>query len=129
MRDSLRAEMAAKGIREASSGKKADLAIARHVFLQEKVSVQQYTDWGYYSGAWPYSYGTYRMWAGAPRTFTDVRQYSEGTMILDFVDSRTGKLVFRGTGTAVATDPQANSKKIQKAVEKIVAALPVAQKP
>jgi len=28
----------------------------------------------------------------------DVMQYTEGTLILDFVDRRTHKLVFRGVG-------------------------------
>ena len=36
------------------------------------------------------------MWSGAPRTYTDVSNYTEGAMILDLVDTRTNKLVFRG---------------------------------
>ena len=33
------------------------------------------SDWGYgagYARAWPYRYGTYGVWSGAPRTYTDV---------------------------------------------------------
>jgi len=124
LRDALRTELAARGVAEATSGK-PDLAIVRHVFLDEKVSVQQYTDWGYgYSGGWPYGYGTYGVWAGAPRTYTDVNQYTEGTMILDVVDTRAKKLVFRGTGTAVVGGPESNADKIREAVRKMVAALP-----
>lgn len=120
----LRTELAARGIHEATSGK-ADLGIARHVFLQEKVSTRQYTDWGYgYGGAWPYRYGSYSMWAGAPQTYTDVTQYTEGTMILDFVDNHTRKLVFRGTGRAVVGGPDSNAEKIREAVARIVAGLP-----
>ena len=40
------------------------------------------TDWGYgagYARAWPYRYGTYGVWSGAPRTYTDVSNYTEGT--------------------------------------------------
>ena len=89
--------------------------------------MQQYTDWGYgYHGGWPYGYGYYNMWPGAPTTYTDVTQYHEGTMVLDFVDSHTKKLVFRGIGTAVVGGPEANAEKIQEAVEKMVAAYPVA---
>jgi len=99
--------------------------VVRHVFTQEKVSVQQYTDWGYgYHGGWPYSYGYYGFWAGAPRTYVDVNNYTEGTMILDFVDTRTRKLVFRGTGRAVVGGPESNARKIAEAVEKIVAKFP-----
>jgi len=124
LREALRSELGARGIREATTGK-ADLAVARHVFLNEKVSVQQYTDWGYtYPGAWPYGYGSYSMWAGAPQTYTDVSQYTEGTMILDFVDTRTKKLVFRGTATAVVDGPESNAVKIREAVAKMVAGMP-----
>jgi len=33
----------------------------------------------------------------------DVMQYTEGTLILDFVDRRTHKLVFRGVGQGVVS--------------------------
>ena len=66
LRDALRTELSARGIAEATSGK-PDLAIVRHVFVDDKVSVQQYTDWGYgYRGGWPYGGGYYSAWAGAP---------------------------------------------------------------
>lgn len=124
LRDALRTELAAKGISEASSGK-PDLAVARHVFVQDKVSVGQYTDWGYgFGGGWPYGYGYYGMWAGAPRTYVDVNQYTQGTMILDFVDTKTKKLVFRGTGQAVVGGPESNAEKIREGVAKMVAGFP-----
>ena len=124
LRDSLHQSLAARGITEAPHGK-ADLDVVRHVFLQEKVSVQQYTDWGYGPhGAWPYGYGSYGIWAGAPRTYLDVSQYTEGTLVLDFVDRRTKKLVFRGIGTAVVGGAESNAEKIEEAVEKIVARFP-----
>jgi Domain of unknown function (DUF4136) len=124
LRDALHRELASRGINEAPGGK-ADLTVARHVFLEKKVSVQQYTNWGYgYGGHWPYGYGYYGMWTGAPRTYTDVRQYTEGTMILDFVDTRTKKLVFRGTGQGVVAGPESNAEKIREAVAKIVANFP-----
>jgi hypothetical protein len=124
LRAALRTQLATRGISEAPSGH-ADLAIVRHVFLQEKVSVQQYTDWGYgYGGGWPYSYGYYGMWAGAPRTYVDVDQYTEGTLVLDFVDRHTKKLVFRGVGKAVVGGPESNARKIEEAVAKIVAEFP-----
>ena len=84
------------------------------------------TDWGYgadYARAWPYRYGTHGVWFGAPRTYTDVSNYTEGTMILDVVETRTNKLVFRGTGTAVIGGPESNAGKIRDAVKKMVAAL------
>ena len=129
LRDSLRAEMGARGIREVARGS-GDLAVARHVFLQEKVSVQQYGAWGYgYHGGWPYGGGYYGMWHGAPMAYTDVQQYTVGTMILDFVDRRSNKVVFRGTGKAVVGGPDSNAAKVREAVTKIVADFPTAPKP
>lgn len=126
LRDALRTELAARGITEVAQGK-GDLAIVRHVFAQEKVSVQQYTDWGYgIDNRWPYSYGYYGMWAGAPHTYVDVHNYIEGTLVLDAVDTRTKKLVFRGTGTGVVGGSESNASKIREAVHKMVAELPAA---
>jgi hypothetical protein len=125
LRDSLRTELAKRGINEAAGGK-ADLAVVPHVFLQDKLSVQQYTDYGYGYGGYPYRYGYYNSWTGMPPvTYTQVSQYTEGTMILDFVDTRTKKLVFRGKGTAIVEGVGNNGDKISKAVEKIVERLPV----
>lgn len=124
LRDALRGEMSRRGIAEAS-GKRADLIVVRHAFIQEKVSVQQYTDWGYNShGTWPYGWGYYGFWGGAPVTYTDVNQYGEGTLILDLVDARTKKLVFRGVARAVVGGPQENAAKVREAVAKMFAAYP-----
>src|SRR6266513_4423419 len=124
LQESVRTELAKRGITEAP-GKNADLDVVRQVFVHEKVSVQQYTDWGYgYHGSWPYSYGRYGMWYGAPVHYTDVNTYGEGTLILDFVDAHTKKLVFRGVGKAVVGGPDSNPGKIREAVAKIVADYP-----
>jgi hypothetical protein len=124
LRASLRRELAARGIAEASTGK-ADLAVVRHAFHEKKLAVHQYTDWGYGYGAWPYRYGYYGMWAGAPRTYVDVNHYTEGTLVVDFVDARTQRLVFRGIGKAVVGGPESNARKIDEAVTKMIAAFPV----
>ena len=47
-------------------------------------------------------------------------------MILDLLDTRTNKLVFRGAGAAVIGGPESNAGKIRDAVKKRVAALPSA---
>ena len=133
LRDAIRSRLATRGVTEAKTGK-GDIAIVRHVFTEDKVSDRQYTDWGYGSGVgfgsssgsgWPYAYGSYGMWTGAPTTFTDVTKYTEGTLVLDVVDTHTNKLVFRGTATAVVGPQVKNTRNIEKAVAKMVAALPV----
>ena len=124
LRDTLRTEMAKKGFAEATTGT-PDIAIARHIFTEEKTAVNEYTDWGYSSGSyWPYGYGSYGTWAAAPQTHLQVSQYTSGTLILDFVDTKTNQLVFRGTGNAVVKGPEANADKITEAVIRIVADFP-----
>jgi len=120
LRDSLRINLAARGITEASQD--ADLHVVRHISTKEKLAVYQTNDWNY--RGMPYAYGRYGAWANAPSTYTDVSQYTEGTLILDFVDAKTQKLVFRGTGTGIVSDPQTNAERIREAVEKIVKQLP-----
>jgi hypothetical protein len=130
LRDSLRANLAARGITEAPVGTTADLEIVRHVFTKDQISMEQYSTWGYsYGGRWPARSGYYGMWTGAPMTYTDVRQYTEGTLVLDFVDTKTHQLVFRGTGTGAVGSTQANAKSIEKAVKKILKDFPVAVAP
>jgi hypothetical protein len=55
---------------------------------------------------------------------TDVQQYTEGSLVLDFVDSKTHKIVFRGLGEAAVDTTEENAAAIQAAVNKIVAAYP-----
>lgn len=71
-------------------------------------------------------YGRYGAWAGGPQ-YTEVTQYTEGTLILDFVDSKTRKTVFRGIASRTVGDPKSNVAKIKEAVEKIVAGYPRSQ--
>ncbi|MCQ8102589.1 DUF4136 domain-containing protein [Methylomonas sp. SURF-2] len=108
----LRNQLAARGVEEV--GENGDLHIVRHISTKEKLSINQSSAGG------PYRYGA---WAGGPQ-YTDVSQYTEGTLILDFVDSKTRKLVFRGIASGTVGDPEANAAKIKEAVEKIVANYP-----
>lgn len=114
--ETLRASLSKLNISEASEN--ADLHVVRYVSAKDKVAVYQ----SGYRGI-PYGYGRYRMWTSAP-VYTDVHQYTEGTLIVDFVDTKTQKLVFRGVATGTLGDPETNAKKIKEAVEKIVGDFP-----
>ena len=67
--------------------KTPDFRVALHTGQQSKVRV---TDYGY-------GYGVGR-WGGGG---LDVYQYQEGTLILDVVDAKTKKLMWRGTAIGV----------------------------
>jgi hypothetical protein len=119
-RDSLRENLAARGITEVSQD--ADLHVVRHISTKEKLVVYHSNDWPY--RGLPYGYGYYGLWASAPVTYSDISQYTEGTLILDFVDAKTQKLVFRGIATGTVSDPETNAKRVREAIEEIVEKFP-----
>ena len=116
LRESLRTALAKHGISETDEN--ADLHVVSHVSTQEQTVV-------FPGGGGPYMYGRYGMWAGGPY-YADVSQYTEGTLILDFVDAKTQKLVFRGIGTGTVSDPETNAKRIREAVTEIIEDFPKA---
>jgi len=53
----------------------------------------------------------------------DVREYRDGTMIIDLVDASTKQMVWRGTATDTFS-PGAEAQKAGEAVEKTLAEYP-----
>jgi hypothetical protein len=93
-------QLAAKGLQAAAGG--GDLKVDYHAVLANRTQI---TEWGYRPG-----------WGRS----IDVQQYTEGTLVVDLIDAATDKLVWRGSATDVASDnPQANEKRINKAMEKL----------
>jgi hypothetical protein len=127
LRTTLRENLAARGIIEVPQSSGPDLAVVPHVRTQQKYTVQQTTSWGYGPGVWPYYGGFYGPWYGAPVTYNTISSYTEGTLILDFVDTSNQRLVFRGIGRGTVSDnPNRNAERMTEAVEKIVARFPTA---
>ena len=94
-----------------ASGGEADFLVAAHTGSQQRVRV---TDYGYGYGYW-----------GGGRI--DVYQYEEGTLILDIIDARSKKLMWRGTATAAVMpnpSPEETSKLINEAVSKLMKDFP-----
>jgi len=118
-RDALHSNLAARGLREVADN--ADLHVLRHVSTEEKLVAYQATNFGYGYG---YGYGRYGAWGGIPNNYTNVSEYTEGTLIIDFVDAKTRKLVFRGIGKGTMGDPQTNAQHIREAIQKIMLAFP-----
>jgi len=101
--NALRNALAQKGLTEAAPGQAPDFLVAFHARKQQRLDV---TSAGY--GWWG--------WGG-----TDVYQYTEGTLIVDFIDPTTKKAFWRGTASQVINNPESpNLAKLDKAVTKMI---------
>jgi len=104
--------LAAKGIRKTTHD--PDILVTFHTGVQDKVNVQ----------SWGYGYG----WGWGPGgANVSTIHYQEGTLILDFIDPKTNKLMWRGAGKKVIsekTTPEKSEKEIKEAVKKILEKYP-----
>jgi surface antigen len=116
LQSALRSSLAAKGLKE--SGNNSDLYIVPTVYTQQKLNVMP---GGGYT-VFPSAYGSYRM--GTVALNAGVQTYSEGTLVIDFVDRRTHTVVYRGSGQAAVGSAERNANAITEAVNKIVANYP-----
>ncbi len=99
-------QMTAKGFTPTEEN--PDVMVVYHVGLANKVDVQ---DWGYtYAGSY---------WGGGMGRNVDVYQYTEGTLIVDMVNSGNHQLVWRGSATGVV-DPSNSPEKMEARVNDVV---------
>ena len=122
---SVEEELARRGFRQAAPGQKPDFKLGWHGALDKKVAVDTIDNYyGYVWDPWydpffgPVGYGG----SGLPVTQTVVREYNEGTLILDVVDADSNKLVWRGTAQAQLSD-RVGARKSQKLIDKAVGEL------
>lgn len=103
LRSAVEEELAAKGYRKSDASGTADVLLAYHVGVENKLDVQQ---WGYVGRQW------------------DVRDYRQGTLVIDVVDAKQKSLVWRGTVSSEMSDPNPSAEKLGKAVQKMFARFP-----
>jgi uncharacterized protein DUF4136 len=102
IRNGLESQLTANGLRMETT--RPDFVIAYYVTTKNKLNVQ---DYGY----------------GPPRWFgsRDIRvnQYSEGTLMVDFIDTRNNQVIWRGRASGTL-EMKGVEKKISKSVEKLI---------
>ncbi len=117
IKNAVNSQLGAKGLKMTSDN--PDFSIATHLGTKDRVRVM---NWGY--GYAPYG----RYWGGSwGPGGVDVYQYEEGSLILDFVDSKSKDLIWRGSGKAQvdsASTPESRDKLINEAVTKILENFP-----
>ena len=127
VRDAVDLALARRGFIKVTSGD-VDFRIAYHMVGEERVSVRQVNDFGYryygYRSFNPFFYG----YPGAGiTTRTHVREYLQGTLILDVVDGNRDELIWRGWASkALDRDPKPDKVRayVAQAVERILEGFP-----
>ena len=114
--DDVTAQLRAKGWQPVSQG--ADIAVAVHMATQTEKTLNTFYDG--FGGGW-------RWGGGFGSATTTVNTYEEGTLIVDLFDAKTQEAVWRGTATQdVSSNPEKQSKNIDKAAEKLFSKFPPA---
>jgi hypothetical protein len=102
-------DLAAKGMHETHDT--PDFLVAYHTRLVQRLDVN---DWGYPSVFW-----------GSPPGPVRIDEYTQGTLIIDFIDPKTGQVFWRGTASSVVDHPEnPNMQKLGSAVDKVVKKYP-----
>ena len=105
------AQLKSKGLTKVDSG--GDITVTYHAAADKSVDVQSFQ-----------SGGAYSCWGGCT-TSTTVTPVTIGTVIVDMVDTKTNKMLWRGNATdTVSGDPKENEAKINEAVHKMFEKFP-----
>lgn len=99
-------------------GEGADFEVTYHVGVDKQVDVQTYVD--------SYPRG-YRWYPGPSQTYTTVREYEVGSLVLDILSPASKQLIWRGATQARVTDdgtPQEREQRAHDAVGAILAKFP-----
>ena len=119
IKNALQSSMGTKGMQLVTSN--PDIKVAYDVKIENRAEVDRvyatYPGYGYGYGYWMgyrYNYGYNRF---GPN-YATIREYKEGTIIIDFIDPKDNQLVWRGWGEAIVNQDGSIS---EATVNKIVA--------
>lgn len=129
IRDAVENQLIAKGYAK-DTAQNPDFLLRYLVTIQDKTDVQTIDT--FYGGFTPVWYGgrtyyTTGIWV--PQTV--VYNYEEGTLVLDILDAKADKLIWRGSAAAEVSDdgtPEQKKAKVENAVGKLLAQFPPKQK-
>jgi hypothetical protein len=109
--DAIDANLKAKGFTKVESG--GDITVTYHAATDKSVDVQSFQ-----------SGGAYSCWGGC-MTSTTVTPVTLGTLIVDLVDTKSNKMLWRGSASdTVSGDPKENEAKINEGVHKMFEKFP-----
>jgi hypothetical protein len=112
IKDAVDHELQAKGWQRVDSG--GDVAITAVGSAHDQREYQTFYDG---LGGW--------RWGGMGETTTQVENYPVGSLVLDFYDTHSKQLIWRGVSSDTLTNsPEKNEKKLDKTVDKMLEHFP-----
>jgi hypothetical protein len=120
VRDSLRQNLSARGIREVSANERADLTVTPQPSIQQWTFDLPYNGWVYTGGTCPYYSYFKAPWPPKEESYT------EDVLLLEFVDTSSQKVVLRGQLSQELNQQEKSTANIDGAVKQIVGVLPAA---
>ena len=120
--DAFKSEFDSRGLK--ADNDNPDMAVTLFIVLDDKTNTTAYTNYtggmGYGAG-WGYGAGM-----GSSTTSVSTYDYVEGTLVIDFYDEETKKLIWQGTlEDTVNEKPKKREKSIPKNVAKLMKNYPV----
>ncbi|WBO83643.1 DUF4136 domain-containing protein [Hymenobacter yonginensis] len=133
IQSAISSELAKRGIRQATGRTKPDFYLTYHLYIEEaERTVTNPQPAGF---AYPYSFAyrgrflpiNYGYFYSSPyyNTGTRTETFTEGTMILDFVDARSNNLVWRGSVADAVGNPGRIGEEFSKSAKDILDKFPV----
>lgn len=110
------AALAAKGLIQISSG--GDISIVALEMIRDQQTLNTFYDNS--GGGWGWRWG-----GGFGQATTTTETYRVGTLVVDLFDTKSKKLIWRGSASDALSDKSSkNIKKLDKAVEKLFSQFP-----
>jgi hypothetical protein len=110
--------LSARGLRRVETG--GDLLVGYETKVREEQQFYTFTDGFGTGGGWCWGGG----W-GSSFSTTTVQTIPIGTLVIQILDARQNRLVFRGASTTtISSKPERNTKKFQKGVNEIFEKFP-----
>ncbi|MCU0305121.1 MAG: DUF4136 domain-containing protein [Thermoanaerobaculales bacterium] len=116
------AELSARGFTEAAA-EEADFFVTYSLVLQSRM-VMYHTGWSVPVGGWGWGWGWGGWGVGWGGGRTSLETYTEGTIVVDVLDTGTRRLVWRGTVENAFSRPNPDDERIRRVVARVLEGFP-----
>jgi hypothetical protein len=128
--DAFKAELDSRGLSRDNDN--PDLSITLYIVIEEKTSISSYDQYHGglgYDGGRGWGLGYKGMGTGSANTTFEEEDYKQGTLVIDFYDEQSKKLIYQGTfNSKINENSEKRDKSIPKNVGKLMKKYPIKSK-